>query len=98
MQIRNRNHPLPGQNTFYLLHNKKSLDFKEGYSVGELQVQKSDESSGTYIRFLPDPKVFGESIAPDYNAIAQALKELMHTYPDFRCTLTDERTDSQYVI
>ena len=77
---------------------KKSLNFKEGYSVGELQVQKSDESSGTYIHFMPDTKVFGENIAIPYSDLAQALKELTLTYPDFRCTLTDERTDSQYVI
>ena len=51
----------------------------------------------TYV-FYPTQRFLVKAIALDYNAIAQALKELMHTYPDFRCTLTDERTDSQYVI
>lgn len=70
---------------------KKSLDFKEGYSVADMKAQKSAEPTGTYIHFMPDPKVFGEDIALRNNQINELLKEIQLTYPTLECTLTDER-------
>lgn len=38
---------------------KTTLDFRKGYSVSDAQKSKTDARRGTYIRFRPDPEVFG---------------------------------------
>ena len=70
---------------------KKSLVFKEGYSVGELQVQKTDEKSGTHIHFMPDSKVFGENIDLTNEAFAKLLANIKHEYPALECNFIDKR-------
>ena len=69
---------------------KKTLHFKDGYSVGDMEKTYTQELSSTKIHFKPDDTVFGDTtITPD--KISRLLRAAAVTIPGLRCTLEDER-------
>ncbi len=70
---------------------KKSLDFKSGYSVSELQKSVSDDKTHTYIHFKLDEKIF-EDVTVPYDEIRNFLKDASITISGFETELVDLRT------
>lgn len=66
----------------------RSLYFEKGYFVNK-DIEVSDFSTGTYIKFKPDAEVFGE-----YSVKASDFKDFLFgaaiTVKDFKCELCDE--------
>lgn len=71
---------------------KKTLDFEKGLCVSKMHKETSTEENSTYIRFLPDPEVFSDTIISDYD-ICEFLKETAMALPGTTCSYKDERID-----
>lgn len=69
---------------------KKSLHFKCGYSVGDIEKTDTTEPASTKIHFKPDSAVFKDVKIPT-SAIADILRDAAVTIPGLNCTFEDER-------
>lgn len=69
---------------------KKSLHFKGGYSVGDIEKTDTTEPASTKIHFKPDSVVFKDAKIPTV-AIADILRDAVITIPGLNCTFEDER-------
>ena len=67
--------------------------FKRGVADGELQKVGPAASSGTTVRFKPDPVMFTETTVYDYDTLLTRLREESFLNAGVRITLTDERGD-----
>ena len=65
--------------------------FKRGVADGELQMVGPAASSGTTVRFKPDPVMFTETTVYDYDTLLTRLREESFLNAGVRITLTDER-------
>ena len=65
--------------------------FKRGVADGELQKVGPAASSGTTVRFKPDPVMFTETTVYDYDTLLTRLREESFLNAGVRITLTDER-------
>ncbi len=74
-----------------------SMEFKLGVPVASLEVSGETEHSGTEIRFLPSPKIFGDT-EYHYDILAKRLRELSFLNSGVRIRLTDERTDKEDIF
>ena len=66
--------------------------FKRGVADGDLQMV-GPASSGTTVRFKPDPVMFTETTVYDYDTLLTRLREESFLNAGVRITLTDERGD-----
>lgn len=69
---------------------KKSLHFKGGYSVGDIEKTDITEPASTKIHFKPDSAVFKDVKIPAA-VIADILRDAVITIPGLNCTFEDER-------
>ncbi|WP_418442235.1 DNA topoisomerase (ATP-hydrolyzing) subunit B [Candidatus Allofournierella excrementavium] len=67
--------------------------FKRGVADGDLQMVGPAASSGTTVRFKPDPVMFTETTVYDYDTLLTRLREESFLNAGVRITLTDERGD-----
>lgn len=65
--------------------------FSRGISKGKMSSQKGNDSTGTFVRFAPDPEIFGNNNFFDYNTIANRLQELTYLNAGLKITLEDVR-------
>ena len=65
--------------------------FKRGVADGDLQMVGPAASSGTTVRFKPDPVMFTETTVYDYDTLLTRLREESFLNAGVRITLTDER-------
>ncbi len=65
--------------------------FRRGVADGELQMVGPAASSGTTVRFKPDPVMFTETTVYDYDTLLTRLREESFLNAGVRITLTDER-------
>ena len=65
--------------------------FKRGVADGELQMVGPAASSGTTVRFKPDPVMFTETTVYDYDTLLTRLREESFLNAGVRITLPDER-------
>ena len=65
--------------------------FKRGVADGELKKIGPAASSGTVVRFKPDPVMFTESTVYDFEILHTRLREEAFLNAGVRITLTDER-------
>ena len=67
--------------------------FRRGVADGDLQMVGPAASSGTTVRFKPDPVMFTETTVYDYDTLLTRLREESFLNAGVRITLTDERGD-----
>ena len=65
--------------------------FRRGVADGDLQMVGPAASSGTTVRFKPDPVMFTETTVYDYDTLLTRLREESFLNAGVRITLTDER-------
>ena len=67
--------------------------FKLGAPVGLVKKGKPAKKSGTTVTFRPDPAIFKETIAFDYEIIASRLREMAFLNKGLEINLLDERPE-----
>ena len=66
--------------------------YKRGVPDGPLQVVGKTKKRGTFVRFKPDPEIFGE-LEFDLDIVKKRIKELAYLNPQIKFYLVDERID-----
>ena len=69
--------------------------FKRGVADGDLREIGTSETTGTTVRFKPDPEMFTETTVYDYEVLLTRLREEAFLNAGVRITLTDERPDPE---
>jgi len=69
--------------------------FKRGVADGDLKKIGPASSTGTTVRFKPDPEMFTETTVYDYDILLKRLREEAFLNAGVRITLTDERSIEQ---
>ena len=74
--------------------------YKQSYHRGkpdyDLKVVGTTDDQGTKITFKPDPKVFTESVAFNFDILSNRLRELAFLNPGTTINIYDEREDKQH--
>lgn len=68
------------------------IAFEHGVTKQPLHVIGETSETGTYVHFLPDPKIFDETVY-DYDTLRHRLRELSFLNRGITITLTDERAE-----
>jgi len=69
------------------------MRFSRGKTISKLAVVGQTKKSGTKISFKPDPEIFTETRAFQYDILAKRLRELAFLNPGVSITLDDERSN-----
>jgi len=69
-------------------------EYKMGEPQGDLQEIKDTDQTGTELRFLPSPNIFGD-IEFHYDILAKRLRELSFLNSGVRINLIDERNNKE---
>ncbi len=70
-------------------------EYSYGDRVGDLEIIGKSEKTGTSITFLPDPSIFTEITAYNYDTVNTRLRELAFLNKNVRIYLKDERTGAE---
>ncbi len=70
--------------------------FKRGKPVAPLKEVGPSEKQGTLIRFMPDSKIFEESIAFSFDTLSARLRELAFLNKNLRIIILDERQEKKH--
>ncbi|WP_295619107.1 ATP-binding protein [Chamaesiphon sp. GL140_3_metabinner_50] len=69
--------------------------FERGFTVSELVIVPSDnDRTGTSITFLPDSEIFKDSIAFDFDTLANRFRELAYLHAGMRISCSDYRLEA----
>jgi len=68
--------------------------YERGKKVTDLQILGETDKTGTYIRFKPDPIIFG-NLEFDYGLLSHRLRELAFLNRGIRLIVKDERTEKE---
>ena len=71
-----------------------SQRYERGRKVTALEVVGKTEKTGTYIRFKPDPAIFG-NLEFDYDLLNHRLRELAFLNKGVKIDIKDERTEKE---
>jgi DNA gyrase subunit B len=69
--------------------------FERGDPVTELEITGTTDKTGTYIKFKPDPGVFTETTAYDFETLERRLRESAFLNAGLRITLDDLRNPEE---
>ncbi len=64
--------------------------YKRGFPEGPVQIVGKTKKTGTFVRFKPDPEIFGD-LEFDLDIVQKRIKELAYLNPNIRFYLIDER-------
>jgi len=79
-------------------HGKQhSQEYRRGAPVAPLKVTGKADTTGTYIRFWPDPEVF-EELGFHWDIVSHRLRELAFLNKGLTIVLRDERIDLDYTF
>ncbi len=70
--------------------------YKRGKPVAPLKEVGTSEKQGTLIRFMPDSKIFEESIAFSFDTLSARLRELAFLNKNLRIIILDERQEKKH--
>ncbi len=69
--------------------------FERGFAVSELAIVPSEnDRTGTSITFLPDSEIFKDSIAFDFDTLANRFRELAYLHAAMRISFSDYRLEA----
>jgi DNA gyrase subunit B len=66
--------------------------YARGIALGRLTVTEPSTKHGTYIRFLPDPEIFQETVDFNFEVLSARLRELAFLNKGLSISISDERT------
>ena len=69
--------------------------FERGVPVADLKVVGDSEVTGTITHFSPDPEIFTETVAYDYDTLATRIRELAFLNRGLLITLEDKREENK---
>src|SRR3954453_9448022 len=69
--------------------------FEIGVPVADLKVVGDSEVTGTITHFSPDPEIFTETVAYDYDTLATRIRELAFLNRGLLITLEDKREENK---
>ncbi len=72
-------------------------DYRRGTPVANLKVTGKADTTGTYIRFWPDPEIF-EELGFHWEIVSHRLRELAFLNKGLTIVLRDERIDLDYTF
>jgi len=72
-------------------------DYRRGVPVANLKVTGKADTTGTYIRFWPDPEIF-EELGFNWDIVSHRLRELAFLNKALTIVLRDERIDLEYTF
>ena len=72
-------------------------DYRRGVPVANLKVTGKADTTGTYIRFWPDPEIF-EELGFHWDIVSHRLRELAFLNKALTILLRDERIDLDYTF
>ncbi len=67
--------------------------FEKGHPLDELHVIGEADSTGTEVKFKPDPTIFTETTVYDYDILRNRIRELAFLNKGLKITLEDLRSD-----
>ncbi len=65
--------------------------YKRGIPEGPVKVVGKTKKQGTFVRFKPDPEIFGEETSFDLDIVKRRVQELAYLNPEITFYLIDER-------
>ena len=81
-----------------MLHGKQHYqEYRRGAPIAPLKVVGKADTTGTYIRFWPDPEVF-EELGFHWDIVSHRLRELAFLNKALTILLRDERVDLDYTF
>lgn len=69
--------------------------YHRGVPEADLKVIGTTDKTGTIIHFTPDPEIFTETIAYEYDTLATRLRELAFLNKGLRIIITDKREENR---
>ncbi|HEY0492455.1 MAG TPA: DNA topoisomerase (ATP-hydrolyzing) subunit B [Candidatus Dormibacteraeota bacterium] len=72
-------------------------DYRRGLPLANLKVSGKTDTTGTYIRFWPDPEIF-EELGFHWDIVSHRLRELAFLNKALTIVLRDERIDLDYTF
>jgi len=69
---------------------KAALHFENGYNDGGMRTEQTEDSDGTYFRFVLDPEVFTETIIPN-EFFLETLHRFAMLSPGLTCSYINDR-------
>lgn len=69
--------------------------YERGVPVEDLKVVGTTDYTGTTIHFVPDPEIFTETLAFDYDTLAARIRELAFLNRGINITLEDKRVENK---
>lgn len=70
--------------------------YARGIPLDELHVTGSTTKRGTYVKFLPDPEIFRETVDFSFDILSARLRELAFLNKKLRITIEDKRTNKSH--
>ncbi|AMC08533.1 DNA topoisomerase (ATP-hydrolyzing) subunit B [Turicibacter sp. H121] len=67
--------------------------FEKGNPIDELHIIGESDSTGTEVKFTPDPTIFTETTVYDYDILRNRIRELAFLNKGLKITLEDLRSD-----
>ncbi len=73
-------------------------EYEKGVPLGDIKKTGKTEDSGTIITFYPDPTIFKESVAIDYEWVVDYLRHQSYLTKGLKTFVHDERTDDRFAF
>ena len=70
-------------------------EYSRGAALGPVQAVGPADTTGTSIRFNPDPDIFMADASFDFTALTQRFREMAYLNPGLEIRLVDERTENE---
>ncbi len=81
--------------TIFKNNKKFEQSYKRGKPLNKLTVTGETEKHGTLVRFVPDPKIFTETVNFNFETLSSRMRELAFLNKKLRIIITDERNDKK---
>lgn len=70
--------------------------YERGKPLNSLHVTGTTKKRGTYVRFSPDPEIFKETVAFNFDLLSARLRELAFLNKGLRITIEEEQTQKSH--
>jgi DNA gyrase subunit B len=71
--------------------------YSKGFPLSELQIKGETQEHGTFIKFHPDPEIFGD-IPWDFDYLSKKLRELSFLNKGLKIEIKDLRTQKEHIF
>ncbi|WAA13996.1 DNA topoisomerase (ATP-hydrolyzing) subunit B [Fervidibacillus halotolerans] len=71
--------------------------YERGIPCADLKIIGETEQTGTTTHFIPDPKIFTETVEFDFDTLAKRIRELAFLNKGLKITIEDKRENGNYL-